>query len=446
MNRRSLEGRLAGVQITVTGLSLVALAGLTLALTTFLMRREQDARLESVVARTVASLEREIQEGGNVSEWLKEDLKELPPEGVQLLVFDGTGARVGVAGTGPDLTLPAERGCSSIREGWRGCSGETGRYTVLAARSEAAEGATKRLVLFSVAAVAALLAALTVILSRTAALLALSPLTRITASVARIEPGTGVRIEGMTGLDELDLLARRFNDLLGRVDDALARERRFAAEASHELKTPLTVLRGEIESLLGYGGEVGAASARALGSVDGLVKIVEALLNLSRVQAAFDPSLLGTVNLCDLVREQVSRVASSLAYAGRAIEVESPDEQLVAADERLVGIAFSNVLENALKYSAADALVRVWVRPDADRVVITVEDNGAGIPAEAHREIFEPFIRGRQVRANVPGEGLGLPLARAVARAHGGELLLTVSGPEGSRFDLVLPALRLPSA
>jgi len=212
--------------------------------------------------------------------------------------------------------------------------------------------------------------------------------------------------------------------------------RDFVANVSHELKTPLTVLRGEIETLARPGAD-DAAVRRALCSADALVTLVEALLWFSRAQAPLERGALEIVNLADVVRQQAATVGQH--HAGRALEVVGADELLVDGDERLLGRAIANLIDNALKYTAGGAPVVVTVTEREGRAVVEVQDHGPGVADGLRERIFEPFYRGSRERAETPGFGLGLPLCRAVARAHRGDVRVVDSTGGGSRFELTLP-------
>jgi two-component system OmpR family sensor kinase len=316
-----------------------------------------------------------------------------------------------------------------------------GQARVVAGLPEAPRLATRNQFFVATLCIALVAALAVSALARRITRRALEPLAELTARISTVRPGDDRELGLTPELAELRGLTATFDDLLLRTHDAmertreaLARERRFAAEASHELRTPLTVLRGEIESLVQAG--IGEAQ-EALLSVEELVALVEALLWFSRAQSPFERSALDIVNLADLAREEASRV--SAGHPGIRLVVGGPEEILVAADERLLARAVANIVDNAFKYSPSSGSVEIEVDAREGRAVVSVADHGSGVPPDLGERIFEPFFRGGRHRAETQGFGLGLPLARAVARAHGGDVALAESSPQGSRFQLWVP-------
>jgi len=289
-------------------------------------------------------------------------------------------------------------------------------------------------VLFALVGVAVIAALLVGIGSRYVARRALSPLTQLTQRIESIEPGTGGRLGQANDFVELELLRTRFDDLMLRFDDALLRERRLTAQASHELRTPLAVARGEIEALL-QTGDVQAGGARAIAAIDRLSALVQALLWFARAEERLDEQRTAVVNVADLVREQVEERAKG--SPDKKLSAELPDELLVRGDEHLLRLATANVIDNAVKHGSG-GLVAVSAEVSADGCRLAVANEGT-LPAERER-LFEPFQRANGA-SNVPGFGLGLPLARSVIRAHGGEVVLETREPHQVRCVVMLPLL-----
>src|SRR5262249_18295352 len=200
--------------------------------------------------------------------------------------------------------------------------------------------------------------------------------------------------------------------------DALAREKRFTAEASHELRTPLTVARAEIEALARGEGN-GGAGRRALAALERLASLVEALLWFARAQSRLDHDRMELVNLADVIRAELEELRR--AHPGRAFAVELPDEALVRGDEHLIRRAVANLLDNAVKYGDA-APIEARLARSGEGAVLSVANRGPAVAPTAREQIFVPFFRGREDGGS--GFGLGLPFARAVARAHGGDVEL----------------------
>jgi signal transduction histidine kinase len=233
-------------------------------------------------------------------------------------------------------------------------------------------------------------------------------------------------LETMTEVQELE---RSFQDLWDRLREMLLRELEFAANASHELRTPLTRIRLHAEGARGAG-----ASTELLEEVDRMVRLVDSLLILARDVGAGIPAP-EVVNLSDLVVATSRRV-----FASPAPEIVLPDEALVRGDEALLGIAAENLFDNARKFSAPDEPAQVRVSERDGIVRLTVTSPGARVSAEDVERLFERFYRSPEARASQRGHGLGLPLARHIARLHGGDVRCVSAPTEDARFELDLPA------
>jgi two-component system, OmpR family, sensor kinase len=249
--------------------------------------------------------------------------------------------------------------------------------------------------------------------------------------------------------DELGRLATVFNGLLGRVEDAFDRQRRFAADASHELRTPVTVIGGEAEVALSRADRPAAELREALTVIRGearrLGRVVDDLFLLARADAGDRQIAREELYLNDLVAES-TRALRSVAGA-KGVELSCTDAAAgdlpFRGDEALLRRMLGNLLDNALKYTPPGGRVTVRAaRRDGD-YLLAVADTGPGVPEEARTRLFTRFFRARRDSIGVgdpSGAGLGLAIARWVAEAHGGTLRLSETGPEGSTFEVVLPA------
>lgn len=278
---------------------------------------------------------------------------------------------------------------------------------------------------------------------------ALAPLTRMVTSARGLDatdPGWSLPEAG-TG-DELDELGRTFNDLLGRLSAAYERQRRFSGDASHQLRTPLTILIGQLDVALRrdrpaeeYRRVIRVAHGRAVQ----LRRIVEALLSLSHPEA--DAGRPGGETL-DLARWVAGHMEDRRdpARAADAVRGGADGGPLwVRAHPPLLGQLLDNLLDNAGKYSppGAPVVVRTWAEPGF--AALAVEDAGMGIAAEDLPRVFEPFFRSAEARRlGKPGVGLGLALVRRIATASGGTVEVQSEAGRGSRFTLRLPAAPHP--
>jgi heavy metal sensor kinase len=272
---------------------------------------------------------------------------------------------------------------------------------------------------------------------------ALRPVDQMTRTARRITAeDLSQRVERRGTGDELDRLAETMNGMLARLEQAFAQTRRFAADAAHELRTPLAVLRGSIEvALRGDRSpeEYRRVLASSLEEVERLIRLSEDLLLLSRSVAGPEPAR-APVDLEPLLLEVFDVGARLGRAAGVSVRVETAVPASVRGDANALRRALLNLVENAVKYTAAGGKVELALVPDGGWAVLTVADTGIGVePADAER-IFEPFVRLDAARSrDTGGAGLGLAIARSIVVAHGGTLAVESRPGEGSRFTIRLP-------
>jgi signal transduction histidine kinase len=270
----------------------------------------------------------------------------------------------------------------------------------------------------------------------------LRPLDDLTRSTAAIEPGRGMTLGVKAQSRELHQLEGAFDTLLERLEAMLAREKRFAQEAAHELRTPLTNLRLRMERLCkeaGESSEIGNQVCAALANLDSLDQLIESLLILARSEGGDLP--VAPVNICDLLREVATGPDSDPATLSPTVEVNAPDEVLVLGNEELLIQAVANVMENARKYAGPSAEIHVGAFESEGYGVITVEDDGPGIPIELRDIVFERFYRDPVHRNRVPGTGLGLAVVDAIVRRHGGHVSTGPSDLGGEQLRISIPLL-----
>ena len=241
--------------------------------------------------------------------------------------------------------------------------------------------------------------------------------------------------KGIEPAQEIVELEAAFRDVWQRLGATVAREREFAANASHELRTPLTRIRLHAERAQAAPAQAGESLAELVAEVDRMVHLVDSLLVLSRDVSAGIPRA-EVVNLADVVGATAQRV---FADAG-APELLAPDEALVRGDEALLTIAVENLLENARKFAPPEGRAQVRVQEHDGSVRLSVASPGARIPAGAEARLFERFYRSPEARTTRAGHGLGLPLARHIARLHGGDVRLASEPGADACFELELPS------
>ncbi|MEU1464431.1 HAMP domain-containing sensor histidine kinase [Streptomyces sp. NPDC005727] len=267
---------------------------------------------------------------------------------------------------------------------------------------------------------------------------ALAPVEGIRREMAAITASEDLsrRVPEPASHDEVAHLARTTNETLTALEAAVDRQRRFVADASHELRSPIASLRTQLE--------VGSAHPQLL-DVPGAVKDTERLqdlaadlLLLARLDAGERPGQ-APVDLGELVREEVGRRPADRT----PISVDAGEQHHVAGSRGQLNRVIGNLLDNAQRHARTEVVVRV--QGQGDRIVLTVADDGGGVPAAERGRIFERFVRLDDARARDDGgAGLGLPIARDVARRHGGTLTAGEAPSGGALFELRLPAATAP--
>jgi signal transduction histidine kinase len=269
---------------------------------------------------------------------------------------------------------------------------------------------------------------------------ALSPLSRIVTAAARVaeEGDFSRRLPEDPRDPEVAQLTATFNRLIQRVDEVLAAQRQFVADTSHELKTPLTTVNGNLELLEQAPSPEDRAEilAETRQEVRRMARLVRDLLLLAEVG---EPGRRDRhpVHLDQLTRAVVGRVAGRLPRVRLLVE-----PVVVSGDEDRLGQVVTNLLQNALRYaSAAPGAVLVTVKRGPAEARLVVEDDGPGLPAEALERVFDRFYRVDRARSRGHGgTGLGLAIVRHIAEAHGGRAWAENRRDGGARFCVRLPA------
>ncbi|MEI8243187.1 MAG: ATP-binding protein [bacterium] len=230
------------------------------------------------------------------------------------------------------------------------------------------------------------------------------------------------------------------NGMLERLERSFQQATRFSADAAHELKTPLAILQAQVERSLQHATDGSAEQrecAEQLDEVQRLKAILRKLLLLSQADAGQLPLSLETVDLVSRVRTLLEDI--QMLAPGRKTTLRAPADLSVTADADLLNLAIENLISNAIKFGDAAGPVAIDLARRDGRVVLSVSNTGTPIPAADHERIFARFYRADKSRSRkIEGAGLGLSLAREIARAHGGDLVLTRSDEGGTTFALSL--------
>jgi signal transduction histidine kinase len=278
---------------------------------------------------------------------------------------------------------------------------------------------------------------------------ALTPLTRMVASARGLDAADAgwCLDEAGTG-DELDELGRAFNDLLSRLHVAYERQRRFSSDASHQLRTPLTVLGGQIEVALRRertGEEYRRVLRSALGRAVQLGRIIEALMFLGRAEADAQLPECEPLELDPWVAGHLAgRHETGLADEDVHCALQG-NGAWVRAHPPLLGQLLDNLLDNALEHGRPETPIFVETIREGGVVILAVEDGGAGIHPEDLPRVFEPFYRSAQTRRqSTSGVGLGLAVVKRIAAAFGGSVSVRSEHGKGCRFEVRLVATAPP--
>jgi heavy metal sensor kinase len=273
---------------------------------------------------------------------------------------------------------------------------------------------------------------------------ALGPLDRMARHAQKLTAeNLGARLPIENPDDELGHLARVFNVSLARIEESFAQLRRFTADASHELRTPLTAIRtvGEVALQDPQNPDLyREAIGSMLEEVDRLSRLVGSLLVLSRADAA--PTLrLRELGLVALVKDAASLLEVLAEEKGQRIEVRGDAGISVEVDSLVLRQAFINLIDNAIKYSPRDRLIRIdVVQDEGGDAAVDVSDQGPGIPEADRFRVFDRFYRPDEARSREDGgAGLGLSIALWAVRAHGGRIELRSEEGKGSTFRILLP-------
>lgn len=278
---------------------------------------------------------------------------------------------------------------------------------------------------------------------------ALAPVTRISSSLEAIQAeDLSRRINLNPRQIELGSLVRSVNRLLDRLAGAFAALREFAGDASHQLQTPLTVMKGSIDVALSTERDADAYR-RTLEEVGQETDTMRAILADLRALSLADAPLraqaaTSVINLSDVAEEAIE-VLAALAEASdvRLMSDVTPGLMVRGDQSRLQQVLF-NVGENAVKYSSAGDQIRVTLNAEGHDAVLRVSDTGPGISDEDLPHIFDRFYRGRTGVKQITGSGLGLAISRRIVEAHGGTIAAGIGSPAGATFTVRWPLLREP--
>ncbi len=275
---------------------------------------------------------------------------------------------------------------------------------------------------------------------------ALAPVSALTDAAERLnERNLGAQLPRSGNGDELDRLAGVFNGMTARLSDSFQRVREFTLRASHELKTPLTIMRGGFETALNESKASGKEREDLLDKleeIDRLTSIVDGMTLLTKADAGLIANKREPIELDALLADIFADGQVLAEPLGVNIRLEPCARTVVHGDRNRLRQVFLNLVDNALKYNIVGGSVALFLRCQALTAEVVVTNTGPGVPPEMLARVFEPFFRGDSAHSRtVDGTGLGLAIARCIVTAHGGAIAMD-SRPGG----VTTTTVRLPLA
>lgn len=413
-----------------------------------------DQALDAAIVTVTGVVRNELDEGLDLDRAVHDMFAELTlsGEGVAVVGPDG------VVGSKPDrqpalavntittvprlpVTVVAGPARARIRSSDAVHRGQTFRVVVWASLAPLrAEQATLERALLLGAPLAATLA---IIAGLSISKRALGPLADMARQTTAIDSDhANARLTTFNPYDELGTLGRAFNALLDRVAASLNQQRTFMTDASHQLRTPVSVVRTTAQVMLTRHSRTEREYRDALEVIarqaERLTRMVDDMFMLTLADADARPLQPSSFYLDELVGEVADDIRSLASANGILLSAEVAGETPFVGDEHLLRQMLSNLLENAIRHTPKGGLVTVSLVHEHRGVRIVVSDTGTGISQPDAERIFDRFVRLTGHSADAGG-GLGLPIARWIAEAHGGTLVLGTSGPLGSQFEVTLP-------
>ena len=477
---QSLRARLTLWYTLVLGLPLVAFAGTSFLVLDRALMHRSDAFLDETLGAFTTELASEQIEEPTTSEAITSSLHDVQFRDVQLAVYNPSGVLVMAGGVdttaeyalkhpvdlarlGAELrrNRGASRSAFSLGQGERAyrIAAEPveifGKpYLVAAAYPLHHDSETMEAVATAYGIAIPLLLLIAALGGYFLATRSLSPVAAMSARAAEISSSNlNERLPVGSRRDELTALAEVVNGLLERLERAFAQQRRFMADASHELRTPVAVLRTEADVTLSRPTRTEAEYRESVSvmrdSAQRLGRIVDDLFLLARADAGHLPLRREPLYLEDVVDEAARAVQSLARERDVRVQLLPLEDSPYDGDADLLGRVLLNLLDNAIKHSPPGGTVTLALTRTAHEYHVAVTDEGAGIPPEAQSQIFERFFRADKARSRTSGDatagaGLGLAIGRWIAEAHGGRLELVKSGANGAEFLLALPLSRPP--
>jgi signal transduction histidine kinase len=275
---------------------------------------------------------------------------------------------------------------------------------------------------------------------------ALKPLRKLTNVANQIAANNlSERVPEVETRDEIQDLSKTLNNLLSRLEISFKAQEHFVANASHQLNTPLSIIKGELElysSKVRTIHETTAFHNSFRDEIDRLISLVKNILLISRVEAGTEKFHFSQLRIDEILLTISSRLNSRAKEKKVSIrfDIEDNDEDIfrIQGNKALLDSLFENLLDNAIKYSAENTQIKIFIKKVLNSVVISIQDYGPGIPHDLIAEIFNTRFK-RDEFNNILGNGLGLSIAKEITQLHFGNISYSPGMPEGSIFEVHFP-------
>ena len=280
---------------------------------------------------------------------------------------------------------------------------------------------------------------------------ALTPVDALTRTARTINVGSlGRRLETPDTGDELQRLSETLNEMLARIESSVQRITEFTADASHELRTPVALIRAEAEVALGRDRtdqEYRSALQHVLAESERMTRMLEQLLSLVRADSGSETIRRVDLDVTALTREALDTWRKIAVSHGLHLSYVIPAAPVfVLGDSLALRRVLDILLDNSVKYSATPGEIALTVEPAPGQVLLRVRDNGPGVPEDEQAKIFERFYRVDKARSRqMGGAGLGLSIARWIVQQHGGTITVESAPDQGAEFTVRLPSAQIPS-
>jgi two-component system OmpR family sensor kinase/two-component system sensor histidine kinase QseC len=273
---------------------------------------------------------------------------------------------------------------------------------------------------------------------------ALRPVQRLAHEVKLRDAGSLAPLPEQNLPAEVEPVAHAINSLLARLKLAFDSQRAFVADAAHELRSPLTALKLQLQLMARAPDEAGrrAAAAQLEQGVERATRLIEQLLTAARTAPGEILQQMQALDLAGLAREAVADVWPLAESRRTELALDAPDSAMVFADTDALRILMRNLLDNAIRYTPDGGQVNIRIAQQPDALILAVDDSGPGIPAEERERAFQRFYRGRREAGDGVGSGLGLAIVANIAARHGATVALLDSALGGLRVELRFPVPR----